>query len=232
MPPSSEYLPRLKLSDPDRYFCTLFAPGPAREHLALLYLFNHELARAREVASEPMLALVRLQWWREVVAGQAKRHELATPLRAALDAGIFAPEDLLGLIEAREVEAEPEIPDLQTFLAYARGTAGRLARIAGRRLGADSQAVEDLGTAYGISGILRAAPVLARQQRCLLPTDGTPESAIIAHARGLLTARPPGVALAAALPAALARHDLGKPYSPHGPAAKIAVLRAAVRGRV
>ena len=60
-----------------------------REGLALLYLFNHELARAREVASEPILALIRLNWWREVVEGQAKHHEIATPLHAALAAGQF-----------------------------------------------------------------------------------------------------------------------------------------------
>ena len=36
---------------------------------ATLYAFNHELARAREAVSEPPLALIRLQWWREVVEG-------------------------------------------------------------------------------------------------------------------------------------------------------------------
>lgn len=232
MPPSSDLFARLRRADADRYFCTLFAPAAAREKLALLYLFNHELARAREVASEPLLARIRLQWWREVVEGQAKLHELATPLRAALDAGIFVSDDLAALITAREVEAEPEIPDLKSFLAYARGTAGRLARIAGSVLGTDSTIVEDLGTAYGISGILRAAPALARQQRSLLPADGTPAAALIAHARSLLAQQPPRIALAAALPAAFARHDLGKPFKPHGPAAKLTVLRAAITGRV
>ena len=65
----------------------LFAWISPRFVLALLYLFNHELARAREVASEPILALIRLNWWREVVEGQTKHHEIATPLRAAPPAG-------------------------------------------------------------------------------------------------------------------------------------------------
>ena len=109
MAPSSDLLLHLRRADPDRFFCTLFAPAQQRDGLALLYLFNHELARAREVASEPMLALIRLNWWREVVEGQAKQHEIATPLRAALDAGLFDAADLAGLISAREMEAEPEI---------------------------------------------------------------------------------------------------------------------------
>jgi phytoene synthase len=222
----------LRRADPDRFFCTLFAPAQKRESLALLYLFNHELARAREVASEPVLAMIRLNWWREVVAGTAKAHEIATPLTAALNSGIFERADLASLITAREQETEPEIPDLAMFLAYAHGTAGQLARIAGKILGADSGAVADLGTAYGIAGILRAAPHLARQNRSLLPVDGTPPAALIAHARQLLNATPPREALAAALPAVYAKRDLGKPRAPRSAADRLAVLRAAITGRI
>src|SRR5271165_4395269 len=120
MPPSSDsFLLRLRRADPDRFFCTLFAPSGQREALALLYLFNHELARAHEVASEPLLAMIRLQWWREVVEGASRKHEVATPLSAALEAGVFAREDLLKLIEARE--AGTELDDAAAFYAYARG---------------------------------------------------------------------------------------------------------------
>ena len=232
MASSSDLLRRLRAADPDRYFCTLFAPAEQREALALLYLFNHELARAREVASQPLLALIRLTWWREVVEGQRKLHEIATPLSDALEAGLFRPEDLLALIAAREQEAEPEIPDLETFLRYARGTAGRLARIAGKVLGADSEIVEDLGAAYGIAGILRAAPYLRAQGRSLLPADGTPAAKIIGAARGLLGAQPPRGALAAALPAVFARRDLGRADPARTLGDRLAVAWAAVTGRV
>ena len=55
--------------DPDRFLTALFAPPEKRDALLTLYAFNHELARAREAVSEPPLALIRLQWWREVVEG-------------------------------------------------------------------------------------------------------------------------------------------------------------------
>ena len=232
MAPSSALAGRVRRADPDRFFCALFAPAEKRAALFLLYAFNHELARAREAASEPVLALIRLNWWREVVDGAARRHETAAPLAEALAAGIFARDDLLALIAAREVEAEPEIPDAETFFGYARGTAGRLARIAGKLLGAESDAVEDLGTAYGISGILRAAPMLRAQGRTLLPADGTPDTALIAHARQLLQAKPPKPALPAALPAVYARRDLGHPFRPRGVGDRLAVLRAAVTGTI
>ena len=73
--------------DPDRFLTALFAPADKRDTLLTLYAFNHELARAREVVSEPPLALIRLHWWREVVEGAQRRHEVAEPLSAALTAG-------------------------------------------------------------------------------------------------------------------------------------------------
>jgi len=231
MATSSALLLHVRRADPDRFFCSLFAPPEKREALWLLYAFNHELARAREVASEPTLALIRLAWWREVVEGAEKKHEIATPLSAALREGVFAPADLAALIDARAAEAE-EIPDFDSFINYARGTAGRLARIAGKLLGADAQAIEDFGTAYGISGILRAAPFLARQNRSLLPSDCTSAQKLIESARVLLNATPPQKARAAWLPAAYAKRDLGKPYRPRGLGDKLAVLRAAVTGRL
>jgi len=232
MPTSSALLLHVQRADPDRFFCSLFAPAPQREFLLLLYAFNNELARAREVTSEPTLALIRLAWWREVVDGAAKKHEIATPLAAAIAAGIFSKTDLAALIDAREAEADPEIHDFCSFLNYARGTAGKLARIAGKILGEDSGAIEDLGTAYGISGILRAAPFLRRQNRSLLPADGTPETKLIGAARALLDAKAPRAARAAWLPAVFARRDLGKGFQPRGIGDRLAVMRAAVTGRL
>lgn len=233
MPASSDesLLSRLRRADPDRHFATLFAPPEMRERLCLLYLFNHELARAREVASNAMLALIRLQWWREVVEGSAKKHELATPLHGAIEAGLLPRDGLLALVSARESDADDEIPDLPAFLAYARNTGGRLARVAGQMLGQDSAAIEDLGTAYAISGILRAAPFLARQERSLLPADGTPVARLRQEALGLLGAKPPRGAFAAWAPAAFVRRDLGRDYAPRDIWDRLAVLQARVRGR-
>jgi phytoene synthase len=252
--------------DPDRFLTALFAPADRRDALLALYAFNHELARAREAAREPTLALIRLQWWREVVGwresvdGAARRHEVATPLAQAIAAGRLERTDLLALIEAREVEADPEIATLAEWLAYLRGTAGGLAVAAGRCLGAARpEALRDLGAAYGAAGVLRSVPALARQERCLLPVDvlhahglspeaviGAPDAPAVGavlrdlarEGTRLLADAPrrlPRAVIAAALPAVLARRDLARVPAlprPRGLGDRLAVTFAALRGVV
>jgi phytoene synthase len=165
---------QLRRHDPDRFFTALFAPAERRETLFLLYAFNHELARAREVASQPTLALIRLQWWREVVEGAVRRHEVAEPLGEALETGALARADLLAMIEAREAEADLAIESFASWQSYLRQGAGGLAVAAGRVLGATDPmlgVLRDIGAVYGLAGVLRSHAVLARQGRCLLPAD-------------------------------------------------------------
>ena len=158
--------------DPDRFLTALFAPPDRRDALMALYAFNHELARAREVASEPPLALIRLQWWREVVEGEARRHEVATPLTAAIAAGKLAPVDLLAVIEAREREVYGDFETIADWRAWLLIGAGGLAVAAARALGApDPDAARRFGAAYGVAGVLRATGILAAQGTCLLPRE-------------------------------------------------------------
>jgi NADH dehydrogenase [ubiquinone] 1 alpha subcomplex assembly factor 6 len=58
---------QLRRLDPDRYLTALFAPDRRREGLFALYAFNLEVARAREAVREPMMGLIRLQWWRDAL---------------------------------------------------------------------------------------------------------------------------------------------------------------------
>ncbi|MBV1798415.1 squalene/phytoene synthase family protein [Siccirubricoccus sp. G192] len=177
--------------DPDRFLCALFAPAERREALFTLIAFNHELARAREAARTPLLALMRLQWWREAVEQAAagkppRRHEVAAPLHAAIAAGALDPADLLAMADAREAEAEEGgIPTAAAFRAYLRGSAGGFAVAAGRLLGAPPAtlpALQQAGAAYGLAGVLRSVPALAAQGRCLLPEDALTAAGLTAEA--------------------------------------------------
>ena len=252
----------LRRHDPDRFLTALFAPPAHRPRLFLLYSLNHELARAREAAREPGLSLIRLHWWREVLQGARRRHEVAGPLGAALDAGLLAPDELFELIDAREAEAAPAIETMAAWHAYLAGTAGALAVAAGRVLGADAATrarLRDLGMAYGVAGQLRSIAALARQGRCLLPLDllgahGLTAEAVVARPTDAAL-RPvlahlaedgrrrlheaggawPRATIAAALPAVLARRDLRRPgpaAGPRGLGDKLAVLAAYVMARV
>ncbi|TCZ66707.1 phytoene/squalene synthase family protein [Roseicella aquatilis] len=208
--------------DPDRFLCALFAPAAQREPLCTLIAYNHELARAREAAKTPLIALMRLQWWREVVehaaeGRPARRHEVAAPLHAAIASGALDPADLTAMADAREIEAEEEgVPSREAFDSYLRGTAGGFAVAAGRLLGTPPAllpALQGAGALFGLAGVLRNAPILARQGRSLLPPAAVPQELareglsrlreVVAGLRAL-----PRPARAAALPLVLARRDL------------------------
>jgi phytoene synthase len=164
----------LRQRDPDRHLVVLFAPPDRRAALAALYAFNQELARVPELAHEPQLGLIRVQWWRQVVEGDRCRHEVASPLGAALDAGLLRAADLAPLLAAREAELSGPIATVTAWQAYVENTDGALALAAGRALGAGSTELvrlSCLGTAFGVGRLLRQAADLARRERCLLPED-------------------------------------------------------------
>lgn len=199
--------------DPDRFLCALFAPAERREAIFALIALNHELARAREAATNPMAALIRLQWWRDVVeeardGRPARHHEVAGPLHGAVTAGALDPDALIELMDAREVETEEGgFATEQDFVTWLRGTAGGWSAVAGRALGADAQAAEllrALGAAYGLAGVLRSVPAHAAQGRCLLPLDRLAEAGLRAEH---LIADPQSGALAPIL-RAMAREGL------------------------
>jgi phytoene synthase len=182
------------------------------------------------------LALIRLQWWREVVEGEAKRHEVATPLSEAIAAGLLLPPDLLPVVEAREAEVYGDFETMQDWRTWLLMGAGGLAVAAARTLGAeDPEPARMFGAAYGIAGVLRATGLLAAQGTCLLPRDVLARHGLSAEAfvddpgsqaaraalkemvnegqaflaqaqRGAL----PRAAVAAVLPAVLARRDLAQ----------------------
>ena len=215
----------------------------------------------REVTpANPALALIRLQWWREVVEGAPRSHEVATPLTVALAAGEIQPGPLLHMIEARETEAEAEFSTLAAWSAWLERGAGSLAVAAAQVLGAPVDALarmRNLGAGTGLAGQLRNLPALAGAGRCLLPMDvlaehglspdsvvaGVPPGALL-PVRGKLV--PVGLAMlgepracprewvAAGLTAVLARRDLRRTCPParqRGIADRSAVMQAAWRAR-
>jgi phytoene synthase len=248
--------------DPDRFLTALFAPPEHRDALLTLYAFDHELARAREVTSEPHLTLIRLHWWREVVEGARRRHEVATPLAALLDSGRLDPEVLLPIIDAHEIEAESHIETLADWRTWLLAGDGGIAVAAGGLLGVPRpECLRPSGAVLGVTRVIRWNRVLALRNRCLLPADllaeagvsvheviAAPESPevtavlrrLVAEGEGFLAQGPSGwmprAHVAAALPTVLARRDLrrGPPLhpAPRGLADRLAVTWAGFTGWV
>lgn len=167
--------------DRDRFLATMAAPPAARAVLFPLYAFNLEVARAPWVASEPMIAEMRLQFWRDVVEeiGQGatpRAHEVVQPLANAVrgaDAGL-----LDALIAARRWDVYRDaFEDAAHFERYIDATSGNLAWVAARALGAEAAAeapLRDMAHAAGVASLLRAVPELEARGRVPL-LDGRPE---------------------------------------------------------
>jgi len=180
----------VRRGDPDRFRAAMAAPVAARARLFPLYAFNVEVARAPWVTEEPMIAEMRLQWWRDVLeeiagAGPVRRHEVATPLAAVLgrDEAVL----LDGLVAARRWDAYRDpFADSAAFDAHIDATSGHLLWVAARVLGAShgEAPLRDLGYAMGVANWLVAVPELTARGRQPL-VDRCPE-AVGALARAAL----------------------------------------------
>jgi 15-cis-phytoene synthase len=169
--------------DPDRFLAVMAAPAHVRAQLFPLYAFNLEVARAPWVTDEPLIAEMRLQWWRDVVAnaasGAARAHEVAGPLHDLIrDFGL--PVDVLDrLIAARRWDIARDPHDGMAGLErYLDDTGAGLMWLAARALGAPDAAetaVRAYGWAAAASAYLCAVPDLLARGRQPLPTDIAPE---------------------------------------------------------
>jgi len=165
--------------DPDRFLAVMAAPPSARARLFPLYAFNLEVARAPWVAQEPLVAEMRLQWWRDVVensaAGAARAHEVAEPLHLLIrEAGLPLPI-LDRMVAARRWDCWREpFEDRAALETYLEDTSAGLMWLAALALGAPAgaeAAVRAYGRASGMAGFLAAAPELQARGRHPLP-DG------------------------------------------------------------
>jgi 15-cis-phytoene synthase len=171
----------VRAADKDRYLASLFAPAEARPHLHALHAFAGEIARVRAAArGEALPGEIRLQWWRDVLEGQAWGDVPANPIAAALIdtvARCGLPKDrLIALIDAHAFDlyddAMASVADLD---AYAEQTSGALfglaAHILGGKEGSAASAVAPAGIAWGVAQRLRSFPRDLAHRQLYVPLD-------------------------------------------------------------
>ncbi|MHC5653534.1 phytoene/squalene synthase family protein [Stappia sp. ICDLI1TA098] len=167
--------------DFDRYISLLHVPEPKRSALAALYAFNMEIARAREIVSDPMPGEIRFQWWRDALAaepgGDADQHPVAGAIRAAIATYNLPLGAFLDLIEARTFDLyDDPMPTIGDLEGYAGETSSALIQLAaivladGRDPGT-SEAAGHAGVAYALAGLVRALPWHAARRQLYLPAD-------------------------------------------------------------
>jgi len=169
-----------KQHDHDRYLTALLAPADRREDLFALIAFNYEVARTAEAAHEAALGHIRLQWWRDVLAGidtpDPRTHPVAEAVAGAIVQHGLDRQCIGRLLQGRAQDLAGDPPvDLAALEDYADATSATLAILSLEVLGArtpDTEAVgRDIGIAWALTGLLRAVPFHARQRRLYLPRD-------------------------------------------------------------
>ncbi|MBN9604860.1 MAG: squalene/phytoene synthase family protein [Afipia felis] len=171
--------------DFERYAATLFVPPRARRPLLALYAFNTELRRIRDHVSQPLPGEIRLQWWRDLVDGDARGSVEANPVAAELMAAAanhdLPRSELSRLVDARVFDLyDDPMLSLDMLERYCDDTAGRLFSLSARILGGKSDAVghaaHHAGIAQGIVRAIQGLPLHAARKQLYLPQDVLNES--------------------------------------------------------
>ena len=167
----------VRSGDKDRFLATLFAPQKYRRPLHALYAFNLEVARTRELAREPMPGEIRLQFWRDALAGQGETHPVAAALRDVVVRYRLPPAVLEDLIDARAFDLyDDPMQSLAELEQYAQRTSSTLIELAARIL-ADGREpgiatlAGHAGIAYAVAGLMLAMPIHAARGQSYLPAE-------------------------------------------------------------
>jgi phytoene synthase len=167
-------------AEPDRYLAATLAPSVARPALAALAAFSAEVARIPATVSDALLGEIRLQWWRDALAGGREGRLSGHPVADALISAVAQyglPSGLVeAVIDARERDLSGEMPEDDRELAdYLQATEGNLFLLGMCVLGAPVSDVEELaglaGRAYGIARGLCRLPMLLHNGGVILPAE-------------------------------------------------------------
>lgn len=222
---------QMKRADPDRWLSSRFvADATVRQDLIALYAFNHEVARAPAVASQPLIGQMRLVWWREALdeifeGRRVRGHPTAQALAQAVRRRRLPRDGLEGLIEARMRDLDDWPLKPEEVEPYIDSTAGRLMALASRLLdpAADAHDVRSAARAWGLSGLAAAGG--------RLPPDWTAEDigrriAVARRAVRAETRRLPVAAFPAVAYATLAGRDGPDPIK------RLRLVWACMTGRI
>ncbi|WP_099867780.1 phytoene/squalene synthase family protein [Pararhizobium haloflavum] len=174
-------LTQLRDLDRDRYLACLLAPEAARGPLATLYLFNAEIARLRELVTEPIAGEMRIQWWRDVVTAHSEDGPAGNPLAEALTHVIAAHKlpvsTFAAYLDARTFDLyDDPMPDRQTFEGYAGETASALIQLsflilAPETASRSAHAAGHAGVAQAVAGTLQMMPIHSARGQVYVPGD-------------------------------------------------------------
>lgn len=168
----------VRTHDFTRYASTLFVPAPTRRALLALYAFNVEICRVHTQVSQPLPGEIRLQWWRDMLAGQGhggvEGNPVAAELLSAMRSHRLPAERLSRLIDEHlfDLYNDP-MPTMAALEGYLNDTSSAVFSLAAAMMGPPSSEVEHLarhaGLAQGIVQVMASLPLDVSQRRLFVP---------------------------------------------------------------
>ena len=163
MAPRDPVAETAKTGEPDRYLAALYAPEPARSKLIALAAFAVDLKRIGAGVREPLLAEIRLQWWRDALAalvrGETTGHPVADRLGPDIASGLLPAGLLMGMIDAAAERDWPTQTNGQALRSQLTKSESAAFMLAARALGAGHSdrleaAAQAAGFTYGLARLL------------------------------------------------------------------------------
>lgn len=169
----------VRQNDKDRFLCSLMVKDQEREALWSLFAFNYEIAKTREIVSEPTIGYIRLQWWRDALdtiysKREITEHQIVGALARIIDQYDIPRDDFDLLISAREFDLEKKIlPSLGAMFHYARQTNVPLLRLCAWTMQDKpaQEAMDYVGVKYGVTGLVRSMAHSLSAGHCFMPAD-------------------------------------------------------------
>ena len=161
------------------YYSVFFLPAEKRRALTGLFAFFREIEQGAKECSDPALAQIKLNWWRQELAaafsGRAQ-HPVTQALLAIATQFALPQELLLQLIDGVENGLlKNRHADFHSLQVYCSRTSGLAEQLVSRILGVhDPNALkraQELGLAFGLTDVILNVRDDARRNRILLPQD-------------------------------------------------------------
>lgn len=161
------------------YYSVRFSPRGLRHDLAALLAWRQEVRAILDDVSDPGVARLKLQWWREELQrtyGGEPRHPLSEALQPALASHALPSGPFLQMAGQVEEEILRRHPSDDAALAgLCERDLGALFDLMTRCHGIDDpnelKTARTLGAFCALVDLIRDSGFLARQGRTLLPTD-------------------------------------------------------------
>lgn len=139
----------------ERALALSYAKPALRPPIVALFALDATLAKLARQTREPIVAQMRLAWWRDRLGALARTPVPGQPVLTAV-AGVVAehgldPADLIPLVDGWEALVADELP------AYASGRA-RLFAVAGALIGATGPWLAEAGEGWALADIATSSP--------------------------------------------------------------------------